>query len=424
MNRNKRIDYSKQSNLTLKKLRQAAEKKCRLLGKKPSDGLSAQQIAHLIDELQTHQIELEMQNDELHKVQLELQQSQAQFYDLYQHAPVGYLTLDTKGLIIGANFTAADLLAITKSDLIKKPLNQFIIAEDQDIYYFHCQQMINGKEHDACELKMLRADNRIADFTLESKAVRDKQDRLIQFRATLSDSTERKQAEVAVRESEKRLSFVIDASEMAYWDWDIPADKVTHNDYWHKMLGLAENSTPSTSKSLENIIHEDDRETVTAQLKQLLAGTLAGTSRFHSEHRLRHADGHYIWVQANAIIVKRGKKDRPLRMIGSYTDISERRLHEQQQRLHQHHYERLLKLEVANHTVAAIAHELNQPLSAAASYIDASQRLLKKETFQDQKITYAVDQGVQQIQRAGQVIHELFNFLHLGGNDYCRARSQ
>ena len=96
----------------------------------------------MLHELRVHQIELEMQNEELRRTQAELEASRARYFDLYDLAPVGYFTLSEKGLILEANLTAATLLGVARGDLVKQPLPRFILPEDQDIYYLHRKQLL------------------------------------------------------------------------------------------------------------------------------------------------------------------------------------------------------------------------------------------------------------------------------------------
>ena len=103
---------------------------------------------------------------------------------------------------------------------------------------------------------------------------------------------------------------------------------------------------------------------------------MEGGTPYNVEYRIRCHDGSYYWFNGRAIPL-RNEAGQILKWFGSSTDITERKLAEQQLREHQNHYERLLKLEVASQTVAAIAHELNQPLNAAASYTDAALRFLQ-----------------------------------------------
>jgi len=95
-----------------------------------------EETREMLHELHVHQIELELQNDELRQTQAELKASQERYFDLYNLAPVGYLTLNEKGLILEANLTAVGLLGMPhRSALVRQPLSRFILEEDQEIYY-------------------------------------------------------------------------------------------------------------------------------------------------------------------------------------------------------------------------------------------------------------------------------------------------
>ena len=89
----------------------------------------------IIHELQVHQIELELQNDELRRVQLELEESRDRYQDLYDFAPVGYFTLTHKGFISEVNLTGARLLGAPRPKLINMRFGYFVAPESQDHYY-------------------------------------------------------------------------------------------------------------------------------------------------------------------------------------------------------------------------------------------------------------------------------------------------
>ncbi len=207
---------------------------------------------------------------------------------------------------------------------------------------------------------------------------------------------------------QERLVLVMEASGGGFLDWNLATNQALHNYKWYELLGFEKN-IPECDKPefFISLLYEDDREEVLRRLRH----ALKTSGRFRSEHRLRRADGSYLWVQENGIVVNWDKQGKPLRMVGSFVDISERKQAEQQQREYHSQYERLLKLEVVNQTISAIAHDLNQPLSAAASYADAAHSMLQAGSTQPEKLCYALEQCTQQIRRAGQSVHQLFGFL-------------
>src|SRR5512136_1232701 len=141
------------------KLRNRAEKSLRKrsvdLGKSP-----VQDARKLIHELRVHQIELEMQNEELRKAQVELAESRDRYFDLYDFAPVGYFTLDEKGLILEANLAGSDLLGSERASLMRKGFSQFVAPGSQDVFYSHCKRSLETRTKQVCEIELKRKDGR------------------------------------------------------------------------------------------------------------------------------------------------------------------------------------------------------------------------------------------------------------------------
>jgi PAS domain S-box-containing protein len=154
-----------------------------------------EQSVRLLHELQVHQIELEMQNEEMRRVQGELEASRARYFDLFDFAPVGYFTITEPGVILEANMTGAGLLGVGRSALVKQPLTRFILPEDQDIYYRHRRQLFATRSPQVCELRLARKDGEPFWARLESTSPQDAQSGVSVYRTVISEITERKRAE-------------------------------------------------------------------------------------------------------------------------------------------------------------------------------------------------------------------------------------
>ncbi|MEI6874210.1 MAG: PAS domain-containing protein [Spirochaetota bacterium] len=137
-----------------------------LAGLKPTsppdtlEGLSPEGSRKILHDLRVHQIELELQNEELRDTQVELDSSLHRYFDLYDLAPVGYFTLSEKGLILEANLTAAALFGLVRSSLVGRSLSRFIVAEDQTIYYAHHRLLLETGLTQSCELRVVTGDGR------------------------------------------------------------------------------------------------------------------------------------------------------------------------------------------------------------------------------------------------------------------------
>ena len=136
----------------LKKLQDRAKV---ILNNNPSsfNTIAPADLHELIENLKIHQIELEMQNDELCSTQANLEVSQRKYFELYDLAPVGYVTMNPKGIILEINLTGADLLDFPRSQLIATNFSRFIFPDFQDIFYIHCNAVLKTRER-----KKLRAE--------------------------------------------------------------------------------------------------------------------------------------------------------------------------------------------------------------------------------------------------------------------------
>ena len=162
--------------------------------------LSAEAIKQTLHELRVHQIELELQNEELRRAHVELDATRARYFDLYDLAPVGYVTISENGLILEANLMAASLLGVGRAALTQQSVSQFILKEDQDIYYLHCKQLFETETPQACELRMVKKDGAVFWARMEATMARKSDDTPV-CRAVISDITERKRTEATVQEA-------------------------------------------------------------------------------------------------------------------------------------------------------------------------------------------------------------------------------
>jgi PAS domain S-box-containing protein len=164
-------------------------------------GLSAADIQALLHNLQVHQLELELQNEELRRAQLDLQAARDRYADLYNFAPIGYFTLDANGAIVEANLTGATLLNVARSTLIGTPLARFVAKEERDKYALYRVRLGQSPELQRVEIKLVRQADAPFHARLEGVAAYDQAGRFTQSRIAVSDITERMRAEAVLEES-------------------------------------------------------------------------------------------------------------------------------------------------------------------------------------------------------------------------------
>jgi len=165
--------------------------------------LSLKETRLMIHELRVHQIQLEMQNEELRRVQAELDATRLRYFDLYDLAPVGYVTLSETNMILEANLTATTMLEVLRNAILKMPISKFIRKDYQDVYYQFRKKLFETGAPQSCELWMLKNDGLPIwvhlSATLAQNAANEPLCRLV-----LVDITARKQAEVALRIKENQ----------------------------------------------------------------------------------------------------------------------------------------------------------------------------------------------------------------------------
>ena len=188
-------------------LKDAAEKKlaCSL---SLSQDMTEQTSEKLIHELQVHQIELETQAEELRRVQSALEESRDKYLDLYEFAPVGYLTLSDKALIEDVNLKGATLLGVERGILINARFRKFIAPEGLDQWDRYFINVLNQGEKQSCPIQLVRGDGSTFPARLESLRILDNSKKDPKVRVTISDITYIRQAEMALRVSNKKLNLL------------------------------------------------------------------------------------------------------------------------------------------------------------------------------------------------------------------------
>ena len=186
------------------KLRNRAEKSLRKRSAELRES-PVEDVQKLIQELRVHQIELEMQNEELRRAQVELAESRDRYSDLYDFAPIGYFTLSEKGMILEVNLAGANLLGSERASLMNKRFSQFVSPGFQDAFYFHRERVRETGTQQICELELRRKDKTDLYAQIQSIVVKGDDGNFIQLRTAVVDITQRKRLEDAVSETHGEL---------------------------------------------------------------------------------------------------------------------------------------------------------------------------------------------------------------------------
>ncbi|MDJ0622720.1 MAG: response regulator [Desulfocapsaceae bacterium] len=162
-------------------------------------------VENYIHELQVNQIELEMQAEELRRTQDELMASRNEYAELYHKAPVGYLTITTKGMVEKVNNTFIEKLKVDPARILKKPLSRFIIEQDHSLFFTICQKAHHSPQLRSCELNFINQDNEIFSGRVDIMPIVNENTDEQQLILSIIDITEQKEAEQEKNRLEREL---------------------------------------------------------------------------------------------------------------------------------------------------------------------------------------------------------------------------
>ena len=172
------------------------------------EALSPDEVRQTLHELRVHQIQMEMQNEELRRAQGELEAARARYFDLFDLAPIGYFTVSEAGLILEVNLTAASMLGVARGALVKQPLTRFILPEDRDIYYRHRKLLFETGAPQVCEMRMGKKDAAPFWAQMEARLAQNAEGAPV-CRAVVSDITARNRVEAELQQVHDELEHCV-----------------------------------------------------------------------------------------------------------------------------------------------------------------------------------------------------------------------
>ena len=295
--------------------------------------LSPAQAQKTLHELRVHQIELEMQNEELRQAQISLAFERERYFHLYDLAPVGYVSLSEQGLILTANLTAVSLLGSSREQLVNQPFTQFIATQHQDSFYLQRKQLLASRQTQSLELQMLTGQAQPFWARLISSVVQ--KDEGEEIRIVLSDISEHKrdelaleQSECALRISQQQMEIIQSISATGSWIYNLAT-----NEIWGSAEGMHIFGFPAIAGSLpidrfQACIAEQDRQ----RAHQSLLGLINEGGKYDLEFTVIPHDGSPAKITHSVAILETDAQGKPLKVLGFVQDITKTRMMEERVR--------------------------------------------------------------------------------------------
>jgi len=347
-------------------------------------------VRNLIEDLQVHQVELEMQNEELRQAQLELQEARDRYLDLYDFAPTGYMTLNEKGLIIESNLACAELLGVERSRLINSRFSAFVAPGFQDEYYLYVRGALQATGKQTCELGLKTKDGIPLYVQLQGLAFQDPEGDSSQLRLAMTDINELKETEEALREAEKRYRDLYENAPNAYFSVSPTDGSILRCN--SAALGLLGYDRETLMNMKIPDIYADTPDNK-AKAASVFKRFKAGESVRDIELQMQRNNGQPLWISLSIKPIKDGNGN-VIESRSMVIDISERKqVGEALQRVHEE-----LEDRVEERTAELV--RINEELKREIEDRKRTQQALRESEERLRRVNEAMDQGLSEVFQA------------------------
>ena len=270
----------------------------------------------MVHELQVHQIELEMQNEELRQVEIERDQLRAHFVHLYEFAPIGYCTITQDNQIIETNLSAVTILGIERNATVKSFFTRFIEPEDQDIFYRLKKNLVASHGREEAELRLRKPDGKIVWVKI-ILAVIQADHSTGNLLLMLNDISERKEVEQTLATANKLLEMTGELAKVGGWQIDLSTMKQQWTRETFRICEIDSQVEPEVSQGIE-LYSPDVRPIIEGAVQ---AAIECGTP-YDLELPIITAKGRRRWVRTQCYVVKE-REGKVTKLIGAFSDITE-----------------------------------------------------------------------------------------------------
>lgn len=347
-------------------LRAAAEAR---LAQTASSGLPARPTEELLRELQLHQIELEIQNEVLRQSQIALAESRDRYADLYDSAPVGYLTVSAEGLIEEVNRTGASWLGKEAQELLKTWFTAMISPEDRWRWIQHVRNMKQGLGQSRMTLALQRADGTLLQAQLDCALAQGRfalqSDASTVVRVVLTDITALVDAQRAVHNERKRIKTILDVAADPIFVKDNDHRIILANRAFCDLFGLEEAQV--IGKTLAENVPEDERELFLAIDRRVLD---TGIPDVREESLTVHQVQRTIVTSKTRFTEDSGERF----LVGVIFDITERTQAAQRQALLEAQLRESQKMQAIGTLAGGIAHDFNNIIAAILGHVELARQ--------------------------------------------------
>jgi PAS domain S-box-containing protein len=237
----------------------------------------------------------------------------------------GFWFVDNNAITQDVNPMMCQILARTRDELIGRSIYEFVDEANAAIFREQMKRRATGAAG-SYEVALSRPDGTEVPCVFNASPYYDGSGKKVGAFAMVTDVTEKKRTQEALRQSEQRFRLAMEAASDGLWDWDIPTGSVYHGPRYLTMLGYEPDELPHTLATFRQLVHPQDWERINALTEEHLQ---EGPDNYEFELRMCAKDGGYRWILSRGQVVERDSDGNPLRAVGTHVDITERK-HEEE----------------------------------------------------------------------------------------------
>ncbi len=257
--------------------------------------------------------------------QLTLQASENKFRNVIENINDMVFIIDGDGTFNYVSPTFKTVMGYELTDLPNQPFAKFIHPDDLDRCVTAFNATLDGQKVGGLEYRVLHQDQNYYWHRANLSPLQDQYGTPLCCLGIASYMDDRKEAELALQESKAKLDFVLQAVGEGTWEWNLQTNVVSYSAEWPKLLGCRSEDLTNTLEDWDTRLHPDDRLRAYADMSCYMQGE---SQSYESEHRLRCNDGSYKWILSRGQVIERDEAGNPIRFIGLFNDISERKANE------------------------------------------------------------------------------------------------